>query len=1152
LNFPDANPDQPKPCRRKWKRWIFLGLLVALIGGMMWLNGPGIRWLVPDLARKYLSDAGLRGSFELEGSLTGGLKVNDLKLEGNGVVAKIDIGTVTPDYRLNELRRGKLRGIVVDGLHMELRLGSETEQARQKKDIHLEKLVQTLRSARGKFVPMNVEVKDVTLAASYNGAPLFSLDRSRIRHEAGEDEFKLDLGILTDAAKRTWPARNSSLVWSEEKLTIDRLDLLPGIGFRDLVLGLPESGGPTLETELYLDDAVFGVVATNGFKSLQINLREGKIASGELARRFNLNLPASGELNSLSAEIENLLPNPRQLTGSARLSLENVVYQDWKVPELSLDASLNDESGTLTALGKALNSEFGVNAEVGIVRHAKHFQWGDMHGTFNVAEISKVFPALSGRYSAIDAEAAVPQSAVDGDFHVSFDDNKAKAAEVNLTVKPTDQEAVSPLDLSIGWKSDQTASMRLAINGVKGTVEFDIKDASYVTRVEFDEFKSRGITPWLKIAKLEDTGAISINGVWLGSGDLDANMHQGSVDLASAEVIREGMPPIHAEGRVSYNWPKTFSTENLLVRTDEQTLSANLKLADAMLEVNDLHWKDSETEMATGNAKLPAPLDFSKWRDTLAHDPRPLEIAIDSKVLSLSKLTNWIPAAGKLDPQSTGMISLKANGTYEKPSIDAVVEIRGLRSKDKPNLPPADLEMTVAAREGHVSLEGNLVVPDYPPAVMSASMPFRPADWADNPGLLMEEKLTARMDLQRMDLSRFATMVPGVKKISGYVAGNLVADGVIRKPELKGRLDLTNVAVEMVRSDIPPVTGMSAALDFSPEKITLIDLKGNLAGGSLKAGGSLAMENGKPGALDFRVNGDHIPIKRNESLIVRANADLRLSGTWEQAALTGRAGVVDSMFFRDIELLPIGKPFTVPAAAKLPKIDLPTKSAESVPEPFRDWTLDVSVRTEKPFLVRGNFATGEAIGSIRVRGTIGKPAPDGVVNVSDFKASLPFSTLTVRSGKFIFTPESGFDPILEIRGTADPRPYSVNIYVYGQASDPQLVLTSSPPLPDNEIMTLLATGTTSSGLEDPQAASSRALQLFIEELRRGRFGFGKRLRPLLAALDRVDFNLAEKDPYSNETFSTATVTLTDHWFLTAGMGEEGDSRILAMWRLRFY
>jgi hypothetical protein len=114
-----------------------------------------------------------------------------------------------------------------------------------------------------------------------------------------------------------------------------------------------------------------------------------------------------------------------------------------------------------------------------------------------------------------------------------------------------------------------------------------------------------------------------------------------------------------------------------------------------------------------------------------------------------------------------------------------------------------------------------------------------------------------------------------------------------------------------------------------------------------------------------------------------------------------------------------------------------------------------------------------------------------------------------------------------------------------------LVLTSNPPLPANEIMTLLATGTTTSGLENPQAASSRAIQLFAEELRRGRVPFGRQLRPLLGVLDRVDFSLAEKDPYSTESFSTATLNLTDSWLLSAGMGADGDSRVMGVWRLTF-
>jgi hypothetical protein len=78
------------------------------------------------------------------------------------------------------------------------------------------------------------------------------------------------------------------------------------------------------------------------------------------------------------------------------------------------------------------------------------------------------------------------------------------------------------------------------------------------------------------------------------------------------------------------------------------------------------------------------------------------------------------------------------------------------------------------------------------------------------------------------------------------------------------------------------------------------------------------------------------------------------------------------------------------------------------------------------------------------------------------------------------------------------------------------------------------------------------MQLLIEELRRGRFAIGKQLRPVLGLLDRVDFSMAEADPYSGESFSTATLAITDRWFLSAGMGADGDSRVLGVWRLTFH
>ena len=100
-------------------------------------------------------------------------------------------------------------------------------------------------------------------------------------------------------------------------------------------------------------------------------------------------------------------------------------------------------------------------------------------------------------------------------------------------------------------------------------------------------------------------------------------------------------------------------------------------------------------------------------------------------------------------------------------------------------------------------------------------------------------------------------------------------------------------------------------------------------------------------------------------------------------------------------------------------------------------------------------------------------------------------------------------------------------------------------------MTLLATGTTSTGLENTQAASSRAIQLFAEEIRRGRVPYSRQLRPLLGWFDSVDFSLAETDPYTSGSLSTATINLSDHWLVSAGMGQDGSSRVMGIWRVSF-
>ncbi len=989
LQNPAATAEaKPHPRQlRQYRRWLVLaGLLAALV----WLNGPGLRWLAPKVAARFFQQAGIRGSFSLEGSLTGGISVRDLRLESDATLAALTVDRVTPDYQLGNLVKGRIQGIGIDGVRADLRLGAAGGKPATagKKPLDLGKLVRTLKSVREQVHPLAIELKNLSLNATRDGKPVIALAASRIHHAAGDSTFTLGLGTITDANGRKWPARESVMVWNADNLTLQRIDPLPGLSVRDLVLQLPESGGPSAETEIRVDDAVFVVAASPGFSSVTVDLREGRLLSEQVAERFALKLPAKTALTSLSANLEGLFPEPTAATGAARILLEDVVAGEWTVPELSLDVELEAAGASLAASGRMSGSGFSLHAEAPITRDGGKFNPGEVRGHFNVSELANLIAGLAARVKAIDAEAAVPPAMVNGDFTLALKDLRPTAADVALLLQPADPKMASPVALKGHWQPDQPIGAGLEIEGLKATAHYRLETSTYDAGMEFDHFNSARIERWLAIVRAHPGGALDLTGKWRGAGVVENAEHRGTLTLVRADWTRESAPPVTVNGGIDYAWPAGFVTKNLRIQSRDQMISADAKLAAGLLELANLRWLDRGTEIAGGSASMPVPENFARWRDTLVHDARPVTISLDSKVLSLALLKDWLPAAAKLDARSTGRVDLRVAGTYAEPAVDVRVEVRNLRSPEQPKLPPADLIVTLAGRDGHLSVEGRATAPDFPAAVMTASMPFRPAAWAENTAAITAEKITARVDLPRIDLARFTSLVSFARKVSGAVTGNVEIAGELGNPVFKGRLDLTGGGLELKDGRYPAVAGIAAAVDLAVDRVTLKNLRATVAGGTLQGGGTLGITRGKPGALDLRLSGDHLPLLRNDLMIVRANADLRLAGTLERAALSGTVGVVDSLFYRDIELLPIGSPFVAPSAAALPKIDARANPAAAMPPPFHDWSLNVLVRTENPFLIRGNLATGSVTGSVRIGGTLGKPAPDGEVKISSLEAAL--------------------------------------------------------------------------------------------------------------------------------------------------------------------
>ena len=105
----------------------------------------------------------------------------------------------------------------------------------------------------------------------------------------------------------------------------------------------------------------------------------------------------------------------------------------------------------------------------------------------------------------------------------------------------------------------------------------------------------------------------------------------------------------------------------------------------------------------------------------------------------------------------------------------------------------------------------------------------------------------------------------------------------------------------------------------------------------------------------------------------------------------------------------------------------------------------------------------------------------------------------------------------------------------------------------NEILTLLATGSTAADLEDPDLAKSKAFQLFIDDLRRraNKPGGNRLFRSVLNELDDVNLKVGENDPFSGRKFNSATLQIEDRWYLSAAVDAQGNTRGLVIFSMRF-
>ncbi len=1171
--MPDEKPDstateksdalaakKPRSKRRLIHRRRIWALVILLVICFL-INGPFARWLALYGLNKGLTTQGMQGNAEISGTLSQGFTLRNLSYVGREGIQSMEIAELTAQYKFTELFSGKIQKLDLSKAKIVIDLDAfAPSQEKEKPELQLKK---TLAQIHSWISQPTISISEFDLSLLKSGEKQAQFLLSTLTHQAGANDFHITGFTVIDRENRTTPSQNTHLIWKSESAALDRFEVLPDIAIKDIDIqwskGLQGSGlleliGSTLQLKA-------------NEKHLTAQLSDGHIDSTELSKRFDLNLPADFSLAEVNILIGNWKQPIPEWDINTQLTLAAANYKDYQLSDTRLQFTQKELAYQLTIEGAMNNTPLNIRANG--KWHAAKAQtwWGhtSTHYEVNIPKLGK----LSELISNTPPNLHLGTTAIQAEGEITLKDNKLTAAntQAKITGIIADQTPLPALDLLASYLSNGQIKANLTAKKDKVTVgqlnaSYNLNHQDYQGTLDLNETSPQWINALATIFKANFSldGALELS--WNGQGNTKnfTNpdiLQKGQLKIQKLQLTLPERPTLAITTEVNYHWPESISIPDLSIREGDWLGNAKLLWDSKFVDISYIELQENKNKIATMRGKLPFKRDIDSSHKFLEQQ-EPWDVSVKTQTIALSKLSEWFQLDALKNLIGTVDLNFELSGSPSQPQLKGEASARDVKGVDDNSLAPLEAAFYFQTQDQKLSINGELLEADQQRFKLQGSIPFTPSDWLKDPHFpdqfISEAPLSAEVAINTLPLERFKNFIPQLETIQGAISGNATLTGTVKNPTYVVNLNADIPLIRVVKSAIGDIRNIQLSTQFTESQKVNTKLTAQINGGKFEAGGSVDMKDIQNPIFDIYLRTQYALVHRDDNVSVRANSDLKLKGKIDDATLSGNIGIAESLFYKDIELIPIGVPSSEVAKVKMPAL-AKKKSHDRlpIPEPFADWKLDVTLRTDDPVLIRGNVAAGNLTGSVKISGTLAQPAPLGTISVNKVKAKLPFSILEIAKGEIKFTPEKGLDPTLNIRGKSTVGAYDVNVFAYGPASSPKTTFTSYPPLPETDVMALIATGTTTAGLENRSVATFKAFQVFLMKLqqRNDKPSGNKLFKSLLSGIDDLNLNVGETDPFTGRKFTSATVDIHPHWNLTAQVDDTQQTRGLIVYVIRF-
>jgi translocation and assembly module TamB len=328
---------------------------------------------------------------------------------------------------------------------------------------------------------------------------------------------------------------------------------------------------------------------------------------------------------------------------------------------------------------------------------------------------------------------------------------------------------------------------------------------------------------------------------------------------------------------------------------------------------------------------------------------------------------------------------------------------------------------------------------------------------------------TGAMSVKANGTADLGVILSGLASVGQNVRGKIAlavsVTGTPAKPNVIGQATLTGAQIQDYTSGLN-LTGVEAVADAQGSAIRLSKFVAKAGPGTIAGSGTVDLAaKGVPVDISFKATNAR-PIT-SDLITANLDSDLKLQGHLSDGlTLTGRLNVRRGN---------INIPEKFPQEVASLNVHRKRQAGPPVPPPKTTRVaLALTLSSPGQIFVRGRGLEAEFEGELKIAGTTGSPQVQGALEMRRGTLALGGANLTFTSGTISFNGQalrSRLDPSLDLVAQQEANGITATLKISGTASQPKIELSSSPQLPQDEILAQLLFQQSSKSLSAMQLAS---------------------------------------------------------------------------------